>query len=44
MIGRRSLLRVDPDVILLGLYYVPVILSCLVFELVPINCRQVLIQ
>ena len=42
-IKRRSLLRVDPDIILLGLYYVLVILAYLVFEMVPINYRPILI-
>ena len=43
LIRRRSLLRVDPDIILLGLYYVLVILAYLVFEMVPINYRPILI-
>ena len=44
LIRRRSLLRVDPDIILLGLYYVLVILAYLVFEMVPINYRPILIN
>ena len=43
-VKRRSLLRVDPDIILLGLYYILVILAYLVFEMVPINYRPVLID
>ena len=43
-IKRRSLLRVDSDIILLGLYYILVILAYLVFEMVPINYRPVLIH
>jgi len=43
-IGRRSLLRVDPDIILLGLYYILVVIGYLVFEMVPINYRPVLID
>ena len=43
-VGRRSLLRVDPDIILLGLYYILVILAYLTFEMVPINYRPVLIN
>ena len=43
LIRRRSLLRVDPDIILLGLYYILVILAYLVFEMVPINYRPILI-
>lgn len=36
-IKRRNMLRVDSDIILLGLYYILVILAYLVFEMVPIN-------
>ena len=44
LIRRRSLLRVDPDIILLGLYYMLVIFAYLVFEMVPINYRPILIN
>ena len=44
LIRRKSLIRVDPDILLLGLYYVLVILAYLVFEMVPINYRPVLIN
>ena len=43
-IRRRSLLRVDPDLILLGVYYLLVILGYLFFEMVPINYRPILIN
>ena len=43
MVRRRSLRRVDPDIVLLGLYYILVILAYLVFEMVPINYRPILI-
>ena len=43
-VKRRSLLRVDPDVMLLGVYYSLVILAYLVFEMVPINYRPILIR
>ena len=43
-IKRRSLLRVDPDILLLGLYYVLVILAYLIFEMIPINYRPILID
>ena len=43
-VRRRSLFRVDPDIILLGLYYILVILAYLVFEMVPINYRPILIH
>ena len=42
-IRRRSLLRVDADLTLLGVYYVAVIFCYLFFEMVPINYRPVLI-
>ena len=35
LIRRKSLIRVDPDIRLLGLYYVLVILAYLLFEMVP---------
>ena len=41
---RKSLIRVDPDIILLGLYYILVILAYLIFEMVPINYRPILIN
>ena len=44
MVRRRSLLRVDPDILLLGLYYILVILAYLVFEMVPINYGPILIN
>ena len=37
------MLRVDPDIILLGLYYILVVLGYLVFEMIPINYRPILI-
>jgi undecaprenyl-diphosphatase len=44
LIKRRSLLRVDPDILLLGTYYVMVIACYLIFEMIPINYRPVLIE
>lgn len=38
-VTRMSLLRVDPDILLLGAYYVAVIFLYLLFEAVPINYR-----
>ena len=44
LIKRRSLLRVDSDILLLGIYYVMVIACYLIFEMIPINYRPVLIE
>ena len=44
LIKRRSLLKVDPDILLLGAYYVMVIACYLIFEMIPINYRPVLIE
>ena len=44
LITRRNLLKVDPDILLLGAYYVLVILGYLLFEMVPINYRPILID
>ncbi len=44
LIKRRSLLRVDSDILLLGAYYVIVIACYLVFEMTPINYRPILIE
>ena len=44
LIKRRSILRVDPDILLLGVYYVLVIACYLIFEMIPINYRPILIN
>ena len=44
LIKRRSLFKVDPDIIILGVYYVVVILAYLIFEMIPINYRPILIE
>ena len=44
LIKRRSLLKVDFDIIVLGVYYVIVILGYLVFEMIPINYRPIFIN
>ena len=44
LIKRRSLFKVDLDIILLGVYYGIVIGGYLVFEMIPINYRPILIE
>ncbi len=44
LVTRRSLLKVDADILLLGLYYVLVIFAYLIFEMIPLNYRPVLIE
>jgi len=44
LIKRRSILKVDADIIILGLYYIAVILGYLVFEMIPINYRPIPIE
>ncbi len=44
LIKRRSLFRVDYDILILGVYYIVVIAGYLVFELFPINYRPILIE
>ena len=44
MIERRSLLKVDRDIIFLGIYYMIVIFGYLIFEMIPINYRPILIN
>ena len=44
LVKRRSLLKVDPDILILGAYYVLVIACYLIFEMIPVNYRPVLIE
>ena len=44
LVQRRNLLKVDLDILLLGVYYVLVIFAYLLFEMVPLNYRPVLIE
>ena len=40
-IRRRNLLKVDADLMILGIYYIIVIFCYLIFEMIPINYRPV---
>ena len=44
LLKRKSVLRVDPDILLLGIYYVTVISAYIIFEMFPLNFRPVLID
>ena len=44
LIKRKSLFKVDKDLIFLGIYYVVVIWGYLIFEMIPINYRPILID
>ncbi len=44
LIRRKSLFKVDPDILLLGIYYIAVIACYVLFEMIPINFRPVLIE
>ena len=44
LVKRKSIFKVDYDILLLGGYYVIVIAGYLVFEVIPINYRPILIE
>lgn len=44
LIQRRSLFRVDADILILGVYFVIVFLAYAIFETIPINYRPILIE
>ena len=44
LIRRRSLMKVDRDILLLGIYYIIVIVAYLAFEMITINYRPVLVD
>lgn len=44
LIKRRSIFRVDADIIILGVYFVIVFLAYAIFEIIPINYRPILIE
>ena len=41
LIKRKNPLKVDTDILILGIYYIIVILAYLIFEMIPINYRPV---
>ena len=41
---RKSLFKVDSDILLLGIYYILVIAGYLIFEMIPINYRPIPIE
>ena len=43
LVSRRSLLKVDTDIFILGGYYICVIAVYIIFEMIPINYRPILI-
>ena len=43
-IRRKRFFRVDRDILLLGAYYILVIIGYLIFEMIPINDRPILIN
>ncbi|MBQ1436288.1 MAG: phosphatase PAP2 family protein [Clostridia bacterium] len=43
-VRRKSLLKADSDIIILGIYYAVVICIYLIFETIPVNYRPVLID
>ena len=44
LVKRRSIFKVDYDIIFLGIYYIIVIFCYLIFEMIPINYRPILIE
>ena len=44
LLQRKSLWKVDIDILLLGVYYVIVIFGYLIFEMIPLNYRPILID
>lgn len=44
LIQRKSLIKVDADILILGIYYLVVATLYVVFEMIPINYRPILIN
>lgn len=44
LVRRKSIFKVDYDILILGIYYIVVIACYLIFEIFPINYRPILIE
>ena len=44
LLKRKNLMKVDGDILLLGIYYILIIFGYFIFEMIPINYRPVLIE
>ncbi len=44
LVKGRGLMKVDYDILFLGIYYIIVIFAYLIFEMIPINYRPILIE
>ena len=44
LINRKSLSKVDQDIMILGIYYLIVIMTFTIFEIIPVNYRPILIE
>lgn len=44
LVQRKSLWKVDRDILVLGIYYIVIILGYLIFEMFPINYRPIFIE